>query len=618
VNIKRAKSSNVKDLFINNQLVSDPVHIANFLNNYFTNVASKIVADIEPTDRPPDGNIQFNENVISFSKNPITFSEIKEACDQLQSKTSPDFEGISLYFVKKVIYAIATPILHVFRQSLCTGIVPSQFKIAKVVPVFKSGDKTNPDNYRPISLLSSFSKILEKVVSIRLTNFLENEKILTTFQFGFRSSHSTAHAMVHFLNNISKALNEKKHIIAIFCDLRKAFDTVDHDILLKKLYKMGIRGIELDWFKDYLNNRKQFVFLDGKSSSLLNILTGVPQGSILGPLLFLLYINDLPLCSDLMSILFADDTTLSAAGDDLTNLTDFVNTEFQKVCEFFRSNRLSLHPEKTKFMIFTSNTNVRNQNISIFCNNNNIVNVNQNLSLVFPIQQIGQNDETSTIRFLGVLFDTNLNFKIHVKSIMTKISKGIFALRTAKNILNQKSLKLLYYSLVHCYLIYGIQVWSSAPNYILNELFKKQKIAIRLISNAKYNAHTEPLFKTLDILPFPSLILYFQLQFMQHFQQKFLPNIFSDTWIYNNVREIGENAIVLRNNDQLRVPFARISLVEKLPLISLPTIWENFPDENIKFIRNKAEFNEKLKTYLLKQLSYIINCTRLYCPSCSV
>jgi hypothetical protein len=105
---------------------------------------------------------------------------------------------------------------------------------------------------------------------------------------------------------------------------------------------------------------------------------------------------------------------------------------------------------------------------------------------------------------------------------------------------------------------------------------------------------------------------------MQHFQQKFLPNIFSDTWIYNNVREIGENAIVLRNNDQLRVPFARISLVEKLPLISLPTIWENFPDENIKFIRNKAEFNEKLKTYLLKQLSYIINCTRLYCPSCSV
>ena len=160
-------------------------------------------------------------------------------------------------------------------------------------------------------------------------------------------------------------------------------------------------------------------------------------------------------------------------------------------------------------------------------------------------------------------------------------------------------------------------MWSCAPKYILNYLFKKQKTAIRIISNAKYNAHTEPLFKTLDILPLPSLIQYFQLQFMQHLQQKFLPDIFSEAWIYNSVREIGENSIVLRNMGQLRVPFARISMVEKLPLVSFPTIWEKFPDENIKFIRNKIEFNEKLKTYLLKQLSYVITCTRLYCPSCS-
>jgi hypothetical protein len=313
---------------------------------------------------------------------------------------------------------------------------------------------------------------------------------------------------------------------------------------------MGIRGIELDWFRDYLSNRKQFVFLDGKSSALSDILIGVPQGSILGPLLFLLYINDLPLCTELNSILFADDTTLSASGDDLQQLTDHINTEFQKVCEFFRSNRLSLHPAKTKFMIFTSNANVKKQNISIFCNNNN-ANATQNPNLIFPLQQIGQNDDISTIRFLGVLFDADLSFKSHIRSLMTKISKGIFALRTAKNILNLRSLKLLYYSLVHCYLIYGIQVWSCAPKYMLNELFKKQKIAIRLLSNAKYNAHTEPLFKTLDIMPLPSLIQFFQLQFMQHFQQRFLPVIFSDAWFYNSIREIGENSIVLRNMDQL-------------------------------------------------------------------
>jgi hypothetical protein len=142
----------------------------------------------------------------------------------------------------------------------------------------------------------------------------------------------------------------KKHTVAIYCDLRKAFDTVNHDILLIKLFKkMGIRGIELHWFRDYLSNRKQFVFLDGQSSSLLDILIGVPQGSIL----------DLPLCTELMLILFADDTTLSASGEDLNQLTEYVNNEFQKVCEFFRSNKLSLHPEKTKFMIFTSSANVK-------------------------------------------------------------------------------------------------------------------------------------------------------------------------------------------------------------------------------------------------------------------
>ena len=262
------------------------------------------------------------------------------------------------------------------------------------------------------------------------------------------------------------------------------------------MYKMGIRDTELAWFKDYLSNRKQFVFIDGNSSSLLDILLGVPQGSILGPLLFLLYINDLPLCSTLLSILFADDTTLSASGEDLITLTEHVNTEFQKVCEFFRSNRLSLHPDKTKFMIFSSNQNVKSQNISVFCNNNNL-NVTQIESSIFPLKQVKPHDDISSVRFLGVLFDTDLNFKNHITSITTKISRGIYALRTAKNFLNPRSLKMLYYSLIHCYLIYGIQVWSCAPNFIINDLFKKQKIAIRLLSNSKYNAHTEPLFKLL-------------------------------------------------------------------------------------------------------------------------
>jgi hypothetical protein len=187
-------------------------------------------------------------------------------------------------------------------------------KIAKVVPLFKTGDPKNMDNYRPISLLSSFSKILEKIVCRRLCTFLETNNILSPQQFGFRSGHSTIHPMVHFLNHVSKALNEKEHTIAVFCNLRKAFDSCDHKILLRKIEKIGIRGNTLKWFSNYLSNRQQFITLNGIFSKLKSVRIGVPQGSILGPILFLLYINDLPDCTLLKSLLFADDTTLLASG----------------------------------------------------------------------------------------------------------------------------------------------------------------------------------------------------------------------------------------------------------------------------------------------------------------
>jgi len=231
--------------------------------------------------------------------------------------------------------------------------------MAKVVPIFKGGDKTSPDNYRPISLLPNFSKIIEKVMCNRLTHYLESNNLLCMEQFGFRKSHSTLHPLLHFLNNVADAKNKNKHTLAIFCHLRKAFDCVDHKILLKKLQNLGVHGIELEWFANYLTNLKQYVTLSGKNSSLLSIILGVPQGSILGPLLFLIYINDLPDCNKLKNSLFADDTMLLDSHDDLNLLIQNVNTEFHKVTNYFNANKLSLHLEKTKYILFfkTNGTN---------------------------------------------------------------------------------------------------------------------------------------------------------------------------------------------------------------------------------------------------------------------
>ena len=201
------------------------------------------------------------------------------------------------------------------------------------------------------------------------------------------------------MNKITDSLNKKKSI-AIFCDLKKAFDTCNHEILLSKLKKYAIDGCELEWFRSYLTNRKQFVTIFNYSSPLLDISLGVPQGSILGPLLFILYINDLPLSSKLLALLFADDTTLVYTHDDIKTLVEIVNTEFRKVCEFFRINRMVLHPDKTKFMLFSRTGG--EQDLNIFCNNNNSdQNSAENISV---ISRVTANDELPAIKFLGVFF----------------------------------------------------------------------------------------------------------------------------------------------------------------------------------------------------------------------
>ena len=468
------------------------------------------------------------------------------------------------------------------------------------------------DNYRPISLLSSFSKILEKLVALRLMSYLSENNILSKWQFGFRSGHSTSHPLVHFLNKITDALNKKKHSIAIFCDLKKAFDTCDHHILLSKLKKYGVEGMELDWFQSYLSNHKQFVSVGNRSSSLLEISLGVPQGSILGPLLFLLYINDLPLSSKFLSLLFADDTTLLFTHDDLITLTEIVNTEFRKVCEIFRSNRLVLHPDKTKFMLFTRSGGGLNP--VIYCNNNNFgQDEPSNISL---ISRVNTNDDIPAVKFLGVFFDPNLNFKHHISTLKTKLSRALYALRSVKKTLNQQSLLLLYNSVFHCHLLYAVIIWSCSRSGQLNEIFKMQKKAIRIVAGVSYNSHTEPLFKKLQVLPLPDLISFTKIQFMHRFTQNFLPPSFNDTWVMNAVRNIGENDIQLRNHDQLQPIYSNLNNLDLFPLFNFPKIWQDFPDEQIKILRKTSEFDAKLKTYFINDLSNTVNCNRLLCPAC--
>ena len=332
----------------------------------------------------------------------------------------------------------------------------------------------------------------------------------------------------------------------------------------------------------------------------------------MGPLLFLLSIQDLPLAAEFLSLLFADDTTLIASHENLQILTQFVNENFRKICKFFRINKMVLHPEKTKFMLFEKTK--QNQHIKIYLNNNN--DDQHDPILISEINRVTETDDLPAIKFLGVFFDPCLNFKFHLSTIRKKLSRALYSLRLVKNLLSKTSLLLLYNSIFHCHLLYAIQIWSCTSSGPINEIYKLQKAAVRIVNGSAYNSHTEPIFKSLQILPLPDLIEFTKIQFMQRFTQKYLPESFSNTWVKNSIRNIGENEIVLRNANQLQLDTHRLSSFAKNPLFNFPKIWELFPDEQIKFIRNIIEFDSKLKNFFLNDLSDTIICNRAFCPTC--
>jgi len=313
----------------------------------------------------------------------------------MKSKTSLDCDGLSSKLIKSVDEYISIPLTRVVNLSLASGIVPNAMKFAKVIPIFKSGNVNTISNYRPISILPVVSKLLEKVVANKFAKFINDTNQYYEHQYGFRADNSTIHPIIHLLNRVAQEndTKDKKLTMAVFLDLSKSFDTINHDILLTKFDRMGIRGTAKKWFESYLSDRRQCTFTHGTMSTLNLIHYGVSEGSILGPILFLLYINDIGRATTLPVLSFADDTTVSVSSASVEYLYTRMNTELIALSQWFMSKKLCLNALKTKYVIFRPFSNKR-----IPVNIKNVINSQ-------IIERISNNSSCKRFTFLGVHID---------------------------------------------------------------------------------------------------------------------------------------------------------------------------------------------------------------------
>jgi hypothetical protein len=581
--LHRQNKQKLSDVFlnVNGNLFTDQNTVVEKMNKYYVNVAENLAKKIpKPSTKFQDYLKNPNQHSIYLSE--VLPHEIDEIVANLGSNKSGDLYGITSNIVKLGGPVLTQTLALLFNKSISQGIFPSSLKYAKVIPIHKGDSIFEMSNYRPISLLPIFSKILEKLMYSRIINFIEKHKILYKNQYGFQKGMSTEYAVNALVNNIVKCLENKEVGFCILLDFAKAFDTVNHEILLKKLEYYGIRGTALNWFKSYLSDRMQCTEIGDTQSKLEYIKCGVPQGSILGPLLFLLYINDIVMSSDVFKfILFADDTSLFYSHKNKQEAMQILNIELSKISQWLAANKLSLNVGKSKLLIFTNQKSKSDGTNNVQSGESN----SESFQLFINGEKL---KEVDFAKYLGVLIDNKLRWTNQIDAINLKLSKGTGLLAKIRHFVPTSVLRSLFFSFINPHTDYNLLNWGMAPTTNLDTINNKIKKAVRIISFESTDSPSIPLFKKLNILPLDHLIKMKNAKFMWKLYNGLLPDSLSSNFCKNA-------------RTQYSISESRLASLNKFVIYAGHKDWLDIPS-CIKEKSSLKSFSKNLYKYYIQNL----------------